>query len=59
MLADAMFNVCQICVLSFIGQTSIVEYRALQKVLAEKNAQRDETLLQIKVLYYKVFFRSI
>ncbi|XP_053402690.1 kinesin-like protein KIFC3 [Mercenaria mercenaria] len=29
-------------------QTSIVEYRALQKVLAEKNAQRDETLLQIK-----------
>ncbi|XP_060552908.1 protein Daple-like, partial [Ruditapes philippinarum] len=29
-------------------QTSVVEYRALQKVLAEKNAQRDETLLQIK-----------
>lgn len=28
--------------------TSQVEYRALQKVLAEKSAQRDETLLQLK-----------
>ncbi|KAL4234031.1 microtubule motor [Mactra antiquata] len=29
-------------------QASLVEYRALQKVLAERNAQRDESLLVIK-----------
>lgn len=32
------------------GQASVVEFRALQKELAVKNAQRDESLLLIKVL---------
>ena len=33
----------------FIGQTSMVEFRALQKELATKSVQRDESLLLIKV----------
>ena len=35
------------------GHTSIVEYRALEKLLKEKSDQRDETLLQVKVIGHR------